>query len=400
MPNKSCCTNLLEALDIVTQALEEGLSIDIAFLDFAKAFDSVAHERLLLKLKAYGIREDLLRWFKGYLSDRIQRVVLGENTSEWKKVTSGVPQGSVIGPLLFVIYINDLMQDLKNSCKLYADDTKVISVINKIEDNINMQKDLNKLVKWSENWLIDFNKDKCKIMHIGKNNPNYDYFMCNEMTMSEQNIPRMPETILERDLGVMISNDMKWEKHIETIVAKANRKLGQIKHSFTHLDENSMKLLYTSLVRPHLEFAAPIWNPYFRKDIVKLENVQHRATRIHGFKGVCYEDRLQKFELTTLETRRERGDMIQYYKINKSIDQVNWSNPPKVNNNSKTRGHNQKLQKQLIHVSVKRFYFFTNRIVNKWNSLTEEVVSSNNVNIFKNNFDRFEKINKKNMIDK
>ncbi len=171
MPNKSCCTNLLEALDIVTQALEEDLSIDIAFLDFAKAFDSVAHERLLLKYKAYRIREDLLRWFKGYLSDRIQRVVLGENTSEWKKVTSGVPQGSVTlfssGPLFFVIYINDLMQDLKNSCKLYADDTKVISVINKIEDNRVMQQDLNKLVELSENWLIDFNKDKCKIMHIG-----------------------------------------------------------------------------------------------------------------------------------------------------------------------------------------------------------------------------------------
>jgi ribonuclease P/MRP protein subunit RPP40 len=143
-----------------------------------------------------------------------------------------------------------------------------------------------------------------------------------------------------------------------------------------------MKLLYTSLVRPHLEFAAPIWNPYVRKDIVKLENVQHRATRIHGFEGVCYEDRLHKFGLISLETRRERGDMIQYYKINKSIGKVNWSNPPKVNNNSKTRGHNQKLQKQLIHVSGKKFQFFTNRKVNKWNSLTEEVVSSNNVNIF------------------
>ncbi len=165
-PNKSCCSNLLEALDIVTQALEDDPSIDIAFLEFALAFDSVAHERLLLKLKAYGIKEDLLRWFKGFLSNRTQRVVLGENTYQWKKVTSGVPQGSVIGPLLFVIYINDLMQDLKNSCKLYADDTKVISVINKIEDNRVLQQDLNKLVEWSENWLIDFNKDKFKIMQI------------------------------------------------------------------------------------------------------------------------------------------------------------------------------------------------------------------------------------------
>ncbi len=183
--NKSCVTNLLETLDLITQALEDGFPIDIIFLDFAKAFDSVPHERLCSKLSAYGINGELLNWCKGFLSNRTQRVVLGKYVSDWKAVLSGVPQGSVLGPLLFVIFINDLVFNKTNKCKLYADDTKVISIIKSQDDISNLQDDLDKMVEWSDKWLVKFNNDKCKVMHIGGNNPNAEYTMMKQLNNKE-----------------------------------------------------------------------------------------------------------------------------------------------------------------------------------------------------------------------
>jgi hypothetical protein len=159
--NKNCITNLLETLDLITQAFGEDYSIDILFLDFAKAFDSVSHVKLLKKLFGLGFVSFMLNWCKAFLSNRVQRVVIGENISSWKKVTSGVPQGSVLGPLLFVIFINDLSKKIIKDTKLYADDTKVISINRCQDDSKLLQEDINTLVKWSEEWLIKFNESKC-----------------------------------------------------------------------------------------------------------------------------------------------------------------------------------------------------------------------------------------------
>ncbi len=160
--NKSCITNLLETLDLITKALADGFDIDVLFMDFAKAFDSVAHIRLLVKLEAHGIRNKLLEWCKGFLTNRLQRVVLGEHVSDWKNVLSGVPQGSVLGPLLFVAFINDLCVNLTNVGKLFADDTKVISVIKDQSDNVKLQNDINELNNWTKEWLIQFNDKNVK----------------------------------------------------------------------------------------------------------------------------------------------------------------------------------------------------------------------------------------------
>jgi hypothetical protein len=311
--NKSCVTNLLETLDLITQAFGEDYSIDILFLDFAKAFDSVSHVKLLKKLFGLGFVSFMLNWYKAFLSNRVQRVVIGENISSWKKVTSGVPQGSVLGPLLFVIFINDLSKKIIKDTKLYADDTKVISINRCQDDSKLLQEDINTLVKWSEEWLIKFNESKCKVMYFGKQNPKQQYVMNNTI---------LTETTIEKDLGIYISNNLEWDHHINTAIGKANKKLGLIKNSFEYLDEITLKLLYKSLVRPHLENGASIWSPYWKQDIIKLESVQRRATKIESLRGVTYDDRLKILDLPLLEERRRRGDLIQMYKIKKRKDTV------------------------------------------------------------------------------
>ncbi|XP_065679753.1 uncharacterized protein LOC136094094 [Hydra vulgaris] len=250
--NKSCTTNLSETLDIITDALENDHSVNMLYLDFEKAFDKVPHSRLITKHHSYGIVRNYLGWIENFLTNRKQRVVLGDTVSDWLPVISGVPQGSVLGLLLFLIFINILPDQVKNPIKLYADDSKIINVIKNPNDSISLQNDINNIMTWSFIWLTKFNYEKCKVMHIGKKNPNavfimtdidcnYNYTLCN--------------TKAERDLGIMVQSDLKWHSQVDSATSKANRMLGTIKRSFKYLDVNMVKMLYTTFIRPHLEFA-------------------------------------------------------------------------------------------------------------------------------------------------
>ncbi|XP_065658620.1 uncharacterized protein LOC136083141 [Hydra vulgaris] len=245
---KNCCSNLLETLDFITSKIETGNNIDIVFLDFAKAFDSVSLSKLCCKLYGYGFQSYILQWCKSFLSNRKQRVVLGEFISDWQEVTSGVPQ----------------------------DDTKIMSVINNESNNNALQEDLNKLLDWSNKWSIKFNREKCKAMHIGNSNPQFSYKLGDHI---------LQKTEVESDLGVIISNDLKWENHVISVANKANRTLGFLKHGFKYLDVSILKLLHKSTIRPQLEYAASVWSPFSTKDIKRLENVQRRSTRIESLKA-------------------------------------------------------------------------------------------------------------------
>ena len=205
VPNKACVTNLLETLDTITDAVNRGLSVDLILLDFAKAFDKVSHEKLILKLKEYGISEILVRWVREFLSNRKQRVVIGDNSSCWEDVISGVPQGSVLGPLLFTIFINDLPRNIKSTAKLYADDCKLIGVIKDQSDTISLQNDINRLQEWASTWQMSFNYDKCKVMHFGKKNVNNIYEMRDKLGTTHI----IEKTESERNLGVIITNNLK-----------------------------------------------------------------------------------------------------------------------------------------------------------------------------------------------
>ena len=237
----------------------------------------------MLKLSKYGISGKILDWIEAFLTKRRQRVVLGESISEWKDVISGVPQGSVIGPVLFIIYINDLPDNLSNITKIYADDTKILGRIRKNfieQDTLLMQEDINKVYDWTNTWLMRLNIEKCKIMHIGKKNNSHNYTLSNY-----NNNERI--SLVKTDIGILISKDLKFEAQVNKAASKANMSLGMLKSTFKSRDAIMWKKIYTTYVRPHLEYAIPVWNPFLKGDIEKLEKIQHRATKIsHSMKGL------------------------------------------------------------------------------------------------------------------
>ena len=170
---KSCITQLLDVMNDFSNFINDGKSFDVIYLDFRKAFDSVPHERLLLKLKSYGIDGKLFLWIQDFLKGREQYVKVGDKISETRNVTSGIPQGSILGPILFLIFINDLPDCVDSICTIFADDTKNY---NSSEEHDVMQRDVNALQNWSNLWQLFFNSGKCKCIYYGRNNPKHDYF--------------------------------------------------------------------------------------------------------------------------------------------------------------------------------------------------------------------------------
>ncbi len=180
IPKRSTVLQLLKVLDDWTDLVDRGVQVDTVFLNFMKAFDQVPHRCLLEKVKGYGILGNILCWLKAFLVGRSQRVVVNGSASSWKPVTSGIPQGSVMGPILFVIFINDLPETVKSQIYLFADDTKIYSGISNLEDSEQLQDDLNKLQMWSNKWLLKFHPNKCKVASLGKRKVTSSYYMTDD----------------------------------------------------------------------------------------------------------------------------------------------------------------------------------------------------------------------------
>ena len=286
---RSCLTNILCFLEDVTKWVDEGSPVDIIYLDLKKAFDKVPHQRLLLKLKAHGIGNVMINWMEKWLIDRRQRVVVDGEVSNWKSVLSGVPQGSVLGPILFLIYINDLDDDITSKVLTFADDTKVFRKIKSDADRQQLQDDLN------------------KCLHTAHGNEDAQYTMGDTV---------LNTTVKEKDLGLTISADMKVSEQCAIAAAKGNQILGLIRRNIVYKEKELIMPLYKTIVRPHLEYCIQAWRPYRKKDIDILERVQRRATKmIQKLRNISYEMRLKECGLTTLETRRMRGDQTEVFKI-------------------------------------------------------------------------------------
>lgn len=380
LKGRSCLTNLMEFFDLVTEKLDNGEELDLIYLDFAKAFDKVPFLRLLKKLEVHGIRGDLLNWVKTWLSNRRQRVGVDGEYSGWAEVCSGVPQGSVLGPILFLIYINDIDLGLISKISKFADDSKLLNSVKNSEGVDEIRRDLKNLEVWAEKWQMEFNTDKCSVIHLGKNNPNSTYHLFNKEIKSSTK---------ERDLGVIVDGTMKFSEQCNTVVNSANATLGMIKRTLISRNKDVVTKVYKALVRPKLEYCVQVWRPYLLKDIYKLERVQHRATKfISECRGLNYEDRLRVTGLTTLQDRRDRGDMLEVFKTLKGFNKVDHNQFFKLAESSNTRGHSLKLLKERARLDCRQ-NFFSNRVVNKWNSLPRMIVDSPNVNSFKNRYDKF-----------
>ena len=331
------------------------------------------HHRLFTKLKGYGISGNILEWIKNFLSERKQKVVLNGSNSKWTDVTSGIPQGSVLGPILFTIYINDLPDVVQNVAKLFADDTKLYTAVNNTNDEIKLQGDIDRLMQWSKDWLLTFNKSKCKHVHFGPPN-NAKYQMGGDIII---------QSTEEKDLGITIDEKLKFQIHINNQTKKANQRLGMIKRSFTYMDKNMFTTLYKSIVRPHLEYGSNIWSVMYKKEAIQIENVQRRATKlVKNIQHLSYSDRSRYLGLPSLQYRRLRSDMVETFRIINNIDKVNSKKIFPKNENT-TRGHKHKIYKKNCRTNIRK-YSFSQRVVDTWNSLPAKVIESNTVNGFKN----------------
>ena len=383
---RSCTTQLLDVMDTWTRIIDEGGSVDVIYMDFQKAFDTVPHKRLLTKVKAHGIDNRVLAWVTDFLSDRKQTVVVNSAESKEAAVTSGIPQGSVLGPALFVLYINDLPLAVKNQIRLFADDTKIFTRSETEGATESLQEDLTRLQDWSSKWSLKFHPEKCHVVKLGKKSEAL-YTMTGTNEADEGFEIILTENEVEKDLGVNIDSKLKFREHVAQVTAKANQRVGIIRRSFDHLSEKTFLQLYKAQVRPILEYGHSIWQPYLKTLCQDLEDVQRRATGLlSSLKLKTYPERLEILQLPSLEHRRKRGDMIDVFKYVHGIYKT--QNPHFTLSETKTRTNSLKIAKTHWKEKV-RCNYFTVRVVNTWNSLPEHVVRAPNLNTFKARLDSF-----------
>ena len=348
--------------------------MDVIFLDFAKAFDKVSHAHLLVKLQCYGIKGQILNWIRDFLTSRRQRVVIEGHSSHWLNETSSVPQGSIIGLLLFLVYINDLPSSVSCNPDLFADDTVLHRQIDLVLNCEQFQEDLSSASDWCKSWLITLKTEKCKVLHITrKKDPIlHPYSLDNTM---------LPAVDYHKHLGVWVESSLSWDHHISSICAKASMVLGLIRRTFGSSNAVGIAMALKALVRPILEYACPVWNPYLVKHIHAIESVQGRALRlICGPDKACVE-RLAEINWDSLELRRKYLSIVQMYKIIFGYCDVDCSKYDVVGP-SRTCSNNYKIRPKVTHTNYFKYSFF-NCYINDWNSFSSSVLSPTSMNSFK-----------------
>ena len=308
----SCESQLIITLDDLHRSLDNQNQTDMAILDFSKAFDCVAHQRLLMKLKNWGVRGHTHAWIDAWLTNRTQQVVVNGATSKPIPITSGVPQGSVLGPLMFIIFINDIGHDLKSDIRLFADDCLIYRTIETPEDTEILQKDLTTVCKWADKWQMRFNVSKCNILRVYRISKPiiYNYTMNNECLNSVQHHPY---------LGVELDQKLNFNHHIDNITCKATKTLNLLKRNLKHCSQQVKKQAFQTLVRPQLEYSSSVWDPYTSKNINKIEMVQRRAVRwvFNDYtRGETSITKLRrKLEWPPLDSRRYQSRLTIFWKI-------------------------------------------------------------------------------------
>lgn len=373
---RSCETQLIISIQEIAKSLSTGNQIDIVLLDFSKAFDKVPHKRLVHKLHYYGIRNNNLKWISDFLNNRQQQVLLNGITSSKLSVDSGVPQGTVLGPTLFLLFINDLPEIVKCNSRLFADDCLLFKNVNNKNDASELQKDLSNLEKWEKDWQMKFNPEKCYVINISKKkNPlKTNYLLHNHVLESVDS---------SKYLGVTISKDLDWGPHINNITSKANKTIGFLRRNMRNCTRKVKNTTYTSLVRPIIEYSSPVWDPYKNNQIAQIEQVQRKAARyvFNDYRSRtpgAVTNMIQNLEWESLESRRTKCRLIFFYKIKNNLVEV-----PNMLNQSdrRTRGAH-KIRQISSSKDFYKFSFFPATITD-WNRLPEQVALSPDLESFK-----------------
>lgn len=378
LKKRSTATNLLGCLNDWTKFVDGKSCLDVVYIDLEKAFDTVSHTKLLLKLGKLGIGGNVYKWLSDFLCDRQQCVRVCSDVSPSAHVVSGIPQGTILGPLLFVLYINDLPNHTSNcSLELYADDSKLYNKINTVDDCLDLADDLLNIQHWFDLWQLRINVNKCELLHIGRNNINFPYRVQQYL---------IPEKLFCKDLGIYVTDDLSVRKHCSVVARNAFFRLRQFSMAFVCNDRMFKVFLYSTYVRPLLESNTSLWSPHYVCDIDLIESVQRRFTKkLTGLTDVSYMDRLNALGLETLEVRRIISDLILVYKIVHHLIDLEFTDFFVLNTNV-TRGHRFKLRVQFSRINCRR-HFFNNRIVHVWNDLASSVVESANLGLFRKALD-------------
>ena len=328
---RSCESQLITTVDDLAKNLDNGHQTDMILLDFSKAFDKVNHHSLLVKLKHYGIRGEILSWIEDFLNKRSQKVLLEGAFSSTSTVLSGVPQGTVLGPLLFLIYINDLPNYVSpgTQVKLFADDSAVYRKIVSEKDHEILQKDLENLTNWEREWSMHFHPDKCQLLTItNKKTPSlFNYKIHNTSIQS---------TTDAKYLGITINNKLSWNTHIDNVCQKGNNTLNFMHRNFRSAGPKIKEQLYKTYVRPALEYSSSVWDPHTLDNINKIEKVQRRAARFTTntyTRDASVTTLLQNLKWTPLTERRARAKTSLLYKalqgdLHITTDNLNLTQAP------------------------------------------------------------------------
>ena len=361
--------------------------VRIVFCDISKAFDRVYHPGLLHKLEKAGITGPLLMWFNDYLSNRLQRVVIQGGTSSWGRVEAGVPQGSVLGPLLFLIFINDIVNVVRSPIRLFADDTTLFITVNEpAAAAASLNSDLQEIETWAEQWLVVFNPSKTKSMIISRKRISRTH---PDLVFMDQTLQNETE---HKHLGLILRSDLTWSSHINEIINKGMKIVNILKHLQMRLSRKSLEILYLSFIRPILEYGSAVWDGCTSSESERLENVQLAAARVitGATRGTNHQLIYEEAGLEKLSERRTKSKLILFYKIVHGLAPFYLQNllPNYVHDrNCYEVRSNRNFSSVRTRTNLFDVSFFPST-VKLWNSLPIHVRNSENVDEFKSRLNK------------
>ena len=312
----STVNQLVDIYNTFCRALDDGKEVRAVFCDISKAFDRVWHRGLIAKLHHYGICGSLLDWFKSYLSNRLQRVVIPGGDSDWMKIKAGVPQGSILGPLLFILYINDIVHDIQSCIRLFADDTTLYIIVDLPDSAARiLNNDLGRISTWSDLWLVRFNPNKTESFLCSRKRN-----QINHPNLYLANVP-IKEVSTHKHLGLHLSNSCDWQAHIEYIKDKASSRLNLLRSLKFTLRRKSLEKIYFTFIRPILEYADIVWDNCTQNQANELEKIQLEAGRIvtGATKLVSTQKLYSELGWHKLSERRRFHKLHQFYKMDHSL---------------------------------------------------------------------------------